>query len=366
MNKKIITTFFILAAFSSFVYSDDQCQNHIAYQNVKVLLQEIAQGVSQSTQDEINNFFSQFQNQDPQVISESDLGICAQNNNYAGHSSCCDKDITSFLELAPFYALGLPTMQKNVIQTFLNNIVNIINNFPCNSQESKNKPKSFDDLVQNENLPLLQDLVKKSKSCQASHLTQITNLIRGTLCSVCIGVDQLSEYFDSDQNLYVSQASVNEFQDAVNESISCFSDLVSWNGSDSGQHSFRDVVNEIISHYIDPECQNRMQGYFQNLVNTNLSNSSNYCTLEQIFSIENGCLNSQDLIFQNTDSTNRMRILQSSNQSSDFSASENNGSNVFIKSQKTNIVCNADCDVIAFLGINKFYLGFLLILLLIV
>ncbi|EAR84201.1 transmembrane protein, putative (macronuclear) [Tetrahymena thermophila SB210] len=365
MNNKIITTLFILAIFSSFVYSDSQCQNHLAYQNVKFLLQEIAQGVSQSTQDKINNFFSQFQNQDPQVISQSALDVCDQNNNYADHYSCCDKDITSFLEFAPFYALDFLTMQQNVVQKLLNNIANFINDFSCNSQESKTKPKSFDDLVQNENLPLLQDLVKKSRSCQASYLTQITNLIRGTLCTVCIGVDQLSEYFDSDQNLYVSQASVNEFQDAVNDSISCFSNLVSWNSSDSSQHSFRDVVYEIVSYYIDPECQNRILGYFQNLINTNLSNSSNYCTLEQIFSIENGCLNSQDLIFQNTDSTNRMRILQSSNQSTGFSVSQKNGSNVFVESKKTNIICNNGCVVISFQGITKFYFGFLLTLLLI-
>ncbi|KAL4438143.1 hypothetical protein ABPG74_016922 [Tetrahymena malaccensis] len=366
MNKTITTTLILLTVFSCFVYSDSQCDSHLAYQNVKTLLQEISQVSNQSAQDEISNFFTYFSSQSPQDVSESVLDICAQNNNYQDHQSCCDTQVVQFLDNAPLYMANFLLSQRNVVQKLLNNIANQMNQFPCSPQDSKDKPQSFDDLAQNTNLPLLQDLIQKSQKCQVQYATQIIKLIRGTLCTVCIGVDQLSDFFDSDSKLYVTSSSVSEFQDAINSSINCFSDLVSWSNSGS-QESFSQIVNEIISHYIESTCQDRMLGYFQNLVKHHVSSSQNYCTLEQIFSTQNGCLNSQDLIFQDQNSSNR--LLQSSGKSNDFAVSQKNGSNVFIGSKKDSIVCQNEhgtCNVsITFQGIYQFYLGFLLILLLI-
>ncbi|KAL4480546.1 hypothetical protein ABPG72_022301 [Tetrahymena utriculariae] len=259
-------------------------------------------------------------------------------------------------------ASGFMLIYLNSFQKLLNNIVNQINNFPCSFQDSKTKPQTLDDLAQNKSLPLFQDLIKKSQNCQAKYATQIIKRIRGTLCTVCIGVDQISEFFDINSKLYITQASVIEFQDAVNNSISCFSDLVSWNKSDNQDGFSFKIVKEIVSYYIDSTCQNRIQGYFQNLVKSKLSNSSNFCTLEQIFSTQNGCLNSQYLIFQDKQSPSRIRLLQNSSQQNDFTVSEKNGSNVFISSKNNSKVCQNDhgtCNVrISFSGIYQFYSGF--------
>lgn len=57
----------------------------------------------------------------------------------------------------------------------------------------------------------LQALLTNLKTCKINFAKAVTQFTRGALCSICAGVDKLSNYFDNNGNLLVSQSSSDAY-----------------------------------------------------------------------------------------------------------------------------------------------------------
>lgn len=87
----------------------------------------------------------------------------------------------------------------------------------------------------------------ETETCKAKYGKAIARRIRGTFCTICIGVDSYSSLIDGSGMLKVSQASIDSFVSETEAAITCVNNAVSPN-------TIYDAVKSIVTKYASATC----------------------------------------------------------------------------------------------------------------
>ncbi|EAR94907.1 hypothetical protein TTHERM_01029890 (macronuclear) [Tetrahymena thermophila SB210] len=218
--------------------SDTACSSHTAFNKARSVLTNAL--ISDAKGKQKNEALQkQFQNAKPSKRSANDLGVCSQ---YAGQNSCCNINMAKLIDQAALLKVKPIQQAKSVFQKFIRiYITQLYKNCPATAVPSP--AITHENIIINKNLKIFQVNRATQASCKINFGKAISSFTRGAFCSICAGVDKLSDYFNAQGQLKISQDSVNVFQKATDEAINCHAQLFS-------QTSIEQMVNELNSAYI--------------------------------------------------------------------------------------------------------------------
>ncbi|KAL4456541.1 hypothetical protein ABPG74_000648 [Tetrahymena malaccensis] len=196
------------------------CNAHQAFNKVKLV---ITNAVQQDAKGKAQNDALQqkFQNAQPQVRSAQDLGVCA---NYSGQSTCCDTEIVKLIDKAALLKIKPIQQQKSAFQKLVSVYTTQLNKI-CSSSVLTIASITADKIFSNNALLTFQSYKQYQANCKINFAKAISSYTRGAMCSICAGVEQISDYFNAQGQLKIHPDSINSFEKATNDAIVCYSNL---------------------------------------------------------------------------------------------------------------------------------------------
>jgi hypothetical protein len=114
----------------------------------------------------------------------------------------------------------------------------------CTVKEGVTKPASVDALLANlDNLTGLKTLIEGAKSIKIAFAKAVSAYTRGAVCLACSGTDSVSSYFNGDDKVILSQASVKAYIDAASTALGNYNSLLILK-------SFNDAATSILTYYL--------------------------------------------------------------------------------------------------------------------
>ncbi|KAL4462553.1 hypothetical protein ABPG74_000383 [Tetrahymena malaccensis] len=218
--------------------SDPTCSSHTAFNKAKIILTNALNSDNKGRQKN-EALQKNFQKAKPSKRSAADLGVCSQ---YAGQNSCCNINMAKLIDQASLLKVKPIQQAKSAFQKFTNIYIAQLNK-NCPASAIPSPTITADNILSNKNLKVFQTNKASQATCKVNFAKAISSFTRGVLCSICAGVDKLSEYFNAQGQLKISQDSVNTFQKATDDAINCHAQLFS-------QTSIEQMVTELNSAYI--------------------------------------------------------------------------------------------------------------------
>ncbi|EAR88786.2 transmembrane protein, putative (macronuclear) [Tetrahymena thermophila SB210] len=214
------------------------CNAHPAFNKAK---QIITNAVQQDAKGKaLNDQLQQkFQSAQPQVRNAQDLGVCS---NYGGQSTCCDTEIVKLIDKAALLKIKPIQKQKSAFQKLISVYATQLNKI-CNPSFLVQASITADKIFSNTALLTLYSYKQFQANCKINFAKAISSYTRGAMCSICAGVDQISDYFNAQGQLKIHPDSINSFEKATNDAIVCYSNIFTPANIDV-------VVKELNSAYI--------------------------------------------------------------------------------------------------------------------
>ncbi|KAL4438893.1 hypothetical protein ABPG74_016613 [Tetrahymena malaccensis] len=336
---------FILFFLSITLCQQNKCDNHPAFGKITNILKNIIGNNNKQAIDALDRFAKDFKNSSPVKVDDDVLGVCSQ---FQGQESCCNKKkMTDFLDKMALFKVEQIQKQNNIAVKLFNALFHQIIKCDCQMKPNIQKPEQIDNLKQNINLKQLQTLINNLSKCNTQFQTTATQFLRGALCSVCSGVDNISNYFDNTKSLLINQESATKYQSQIDSSIDCFSNLVTLKGKNENP-GLVSIIEEIFDYYFqDKTCYNKVVqkilSVFQNngVSTTKPGTKEKVCCPQIVYKIQNEC----DQVIQGDseiDSLLNKRLLRSNPNS------KQNLNRIL----QQNFIQNTDASIVAVGGVN--------------
>ncbi|EAR89251.1 hypothetical protein TTHERM_00370660 (macronuclear) [Tetrahymena thermophila SB210] len=240
MNKLILIVLISLSVLS-FVASESStadCKSHPVFAKAKNLLNVIF------TQDKrakhVNKVLQKrFKENSPKSLSNDDLGSCSA---FSGQKTCCDKNMVKLIDQAALLKVKPILQTKSAFSKFINVYIAQLNK-SCSPTVIPSPPLIPKAIYADKTLKVLSAYKQAQGNCKIKFAQALSAFTRGSLCSICMGVDKLSDYINSQGQLKITQQSVNIFQQAADEAITCFANIFAPSNLDS-------ILNELNAAYI--------------------------------------------------------------------------------------------------------------------
>ncbi|EAR88785.1 hypothetical protein TTHERM_00261820 (macronuclear) [Tetrahymena thermophila SB210] len=345
MNK-IVLILLILSQISIFTYAGPTsttenknstanavCNSHPIFSKASQLLNDILNSDQKGQQ--INNAIQKaFQNAKPAIKTSSSLGVCS---GYAQQKTCCDANYVKLVDQAALLKVKPILQAKSAFQKLINIYVSQLSR-NCTQNVLPSVPLTAKAIFENTTLKVLQANRTTQANCKIKFAKAISSYTRGALCAACVGVDQASNYFNSQNQLKISKLSVAAFQSQTDSAITCFQSMFTPQNLDL-------ILSELNAAYIkgnDTCGLNVTQSVKTKFLNPKLTNSDGYgskmCNGTNVFTKSVGCeniLQGDPLLEQNItrilqldEQNNNNRILQLTSDA----VLDNSGLEVFISS----------------------------------
>ncbi|KAL4462552.1 hypothetical protein ABPG74_000382 [Tetrahymena malaccensis] len=241
MNKKLILLAFYINFIVVVVESaklKPYCNYHAAFYKTRIILTRIL--YTDANGKKLNDALQkQFLNSKPSEKSEEDLGVCSQ---YAGQNSCCDINMAKLIDQAALLKVKPLQQAKSAFQKLIHTYIKQIQK-NCPSSEISSPDLTAEVILSNADLKILQQNKETQAVCKVNFAKAISSYTRGTLCSICIGVENLKDYFDDSNKLKISQESVDKFQKETEDNINCHKQIFD-------QANIEKIIQELNSVYI--------------------------------------------------------------------------------------------------------------------
>ncbi|KAL4446659.1 hypothetical protein ABPG74_005597 [Tetrahymena malaccensis] len=340
MNKYILIVLISLSVLS-LVASESataDCKTHPVFDKAKNLLNVIF------TQDKrakhINKVLQKrFQERSPKSISDNDLGFCS---GFSGQKTCCDKELVKLIDQAALLKVKPILQTKSAFSKLINVYVSQLNR-NCSATVIPSPPIVPKAIHTDKSLKILSQFKLAQGNCKINFAKALSAFTRGSLCSVCMGVDKLSNYINAQGQLKITQQSVNIFQQAADNAIKCFADIFTPSNLDS-------ILNELNAAYIknNDSCAasvaKNVKSIFSNPKITNDDGQGGkICKGTSLFSDNSLC--EQSLLGDSSLEFTNPRFLSFENESLDRLLVEKldaiidpSGVNIFVSSPKDQII----------------------------
>ncbi|KAL4456538.1 hypothetical protein ABPG74_000645 [Tetrahymena malaccensis] len=282
------------------------CSNHPLLTKVQTsvnsLLGNDASGKGKTKSDAL---FKSFSNAKPSSKSAADLGVCSA---YANQSSCCDKNIVKLIDQAALLKSKPIQSKSTVFQKFTNIYVAQANKICANKIQSS--PLTSDAIQKNTALNYFISQKTAQATCKINFAKALNSFTRGALCSVCSGVDKVSDYINAQGLLKVSSDSVNSFVTAADTATTCYQNLFTTD-------NLTKILNELNGAYIKAgdaciaTLNTKINSVFTNkIIQNSDGKSGKLCTGTTVFGNNSAC----ESLLQgdaNLETSNSNRLLRS-------------------------------------------------------
>ncbi|EAR87379.1 hypothetical protein TTHERM_00058910 (macronuclear) [Tetrahymena thermophila SB210] len=277
------------------------CQTHLGFIKVSSLMKSLTQADVKASV-ATDNIISQFKKAKPQQIRSHKLGVCRQ---FADQNTCCNSNIVSFIDQLALYKVQSIQKEKSAFQKLISVYIKQLN-LNCNSKVIIHT--TYEQILNNSNLTSFQETRKNQKECKISFSKAISAYTRGVMCSICVGVEKIGSYFNSEGQMIISSQSQLMYSKATDDAINCFSNILSASNLDK-------IINEFNLNYIkdNDQCgilvkKNVLSIFANHSVQNNDGKGNKLCKGTRIFSDNSAC---ENVLLGSRDLETKERLLRS-------------------------------------------------------
>ncbi|KAL4505401.1 hypothetical protein ABPG72_002463 [Tetrahymena utriculariae] len=221
------------------------CKNHPIFQKSQNIIQNILKNDNVTTMNAtgLYNVLSQmYQNAIPKTVSDSDVGICS---DYSGDTSCCFQAFTQWIDYAALLKVLNIQSTNSAYQQLVDNYVAYLydGSGECNQEYLPYNQVSNSAIYGNRNLKKFQGIRQNLIAIKVGFAQNITSFTRGVLCGMCVGVDNVQNYFNDNGLLKIKQSSLDYFVGNTTQAVQFYL-------GNFTQKRISDIIDEFNSGYI--------------------------------------------------------------------------------------------------------------------